>query len=110
MVNIVSPVGNEHAQKGCAAYLASQAGVMSLTRAAAHEFSAYNIRANAIRTGLIEEDLFPSMDLDIATLRQWLESYPELKLGEHPDLVGLVLYLCSNAASTIYPPKKQKPR
>ena len=101
MVNIVSPVGNEHAQKGCAAYLASQAGMMSLTRAAAHEFSAYIIRVNAVRTGLIEEDLFPSMGLDIATLQQWLESYPDVKLGEHPDLVSLVLYLCSNAASSL---------
>jgi 3-oxoacyl-[acyl-carrier protein] reductase len=101
MVNIVSPVGNEHAQKGCAAYLASQAGMMGLTRAAAHEFSAYIIRVNAVRTGLIEEDLFPSMGLDIATLQQWLESYPDVKLGEHPDLVSLVLYLCSSEASSL---------
>ena len=101
MVNIVSSVGNDHAQKGCAAYLASQAGMMSLTYTAAHEFSAYNIRVNAVRTGLTEEDLFPSIGMDTATLWQWLEAYPELNLGEHPDLVGLVLYLCSNAASSL---------
>jgi 3-oxoacyl-[acyl-carrier protein] reductase len=101
MVNIVSPRGDEHAHKGYAAYLASQAGMLSLTRSAAREFSAYNIRVNAVRTGLIEEDLLPSMVLNITTLHQWLESYPDVKLGVHPDLVSLVLYLCSNAASSL---------
>jgi len=101
MVNIVSPVGNEQAQKGGAAYSASQAGMLSLTRVAAHEFSAYNIRVNAVHTGLIEEDMFPSIGLNIATLQQWLASCPNIVLGEHPDLVSLVLYLCSNAASSL---------
>jgi 3-oxoacyl-[acyl-carrier protein] reductase len=101
MVNIVSPVGDEHAQKGHAAYFASQAGMLSLTRAAAHEFCANNIRVNAVITVLNDEYLFPSMGLNIATLQEWLEPYPDVKLGEHPDLVSLVLYLCSNAASSL---------
>jgi NAD(P)-dependent dehydrogenase (short-subunit alcohol dehydrogenase family) len=101
IVNIISPVGNEHTQKGCAAYSASQAGILRLTRAAAHEFSAYNIRVNVVCTGLIEEDLFSSMGLNSATLQQWLEAYPNVKLGEQPDLVGLVLCLCSDVASSL---------
>jgi 3-oxoacyl-[acyl-carrier protein] reductase len=101
IVNIVSPTGDGYPQKGRAAYLTSQAGMLSLTRVAAQEFSAYNIRVNAVSTGLIEEKLFPSMGLNIATLQQWLELYPEVKLGEHPDLVSLVLYLCSDAASSL---------
>jgi 3-oxoacyl-[acyl-carrier protein] reductase len=101
MVNIISPRGIEPAHKGYAAYLASQSGMLSLTRSAAQEFSSYNIRVNAVHTRLIEEDLFPSRSVSIATLHQWLDSYPDVTLGDHADLVSLVLYLCSNASSSL---------
>ena len=101
MVNIVSTGGKGYAQKHCAAHFASQAGLLGLTRAAANEFSAYNIRVNATCTGSVDGDMFPSKGLKIATLHQWRKSFPDLRLGDHPDLVSLVLFLCSNAASSI---------
>ena len=101
IVNIVSSIGDGQESKGCAAYLASQAGMLSLTRAAAHEFSKYNIRVNAVSSGLAEEELFTPLRLNNVTLQRWLESYPEARLGGHPSLVSLVLYLCSDVASSL---------
>ena len=51
MVNLISGWGQERIQKGHAAHLASQAGVIGLTRAAAHELSAYQIRVNTVCHG-----------------------------------------------------------
>lgn len=101
MVNVLSTFGQEQAQKGRAAYLASQAGLLGLARAAARELSGYNIRVNAVCTGSTEMDLFPSQGLEVARLHQWLGSIPNVRLGEHPDLVSRVLFLCSEAACSL---------
>jgi 3-oxoacyl-[acyl-carrier protein] reductase len=101
IVNIVSTNGKGQAQYGGAAHLASQAGLLGLTRAAAREFSAYNIRVNAACTGAYKTDIFTLNGWKIATLHQWQESFPDIRLGDHPDLVSLVLFLCSNAASSL---------
>jgi NAD(P)-dependent dehydrogenase (short-subunit alcohol dehydrogenase family) len=101
IVSIISPSGKGQARKGSAAHIASQASLIGLTRAAANEFSAYKIRVNAVCTGCIDEGLFLSKSWDIDTLHQWLETYPDLHLGDHPELVSLVLFLCSDAASSL---------
>jgi NAD(P)-dependent dehydrogenase (short-subunit alcohol dehydrogenase family) len=101
IVNIASPARKGHAKKGHAAHLASQAGLLGLTHPAAKEFSPYNIRVNTVCTGSFDKDLFSLNSLDTATLHQWLESFPNARLGVHPDLVGLVLFLCSAAASSL---------
>jgi NAD(P)-dependent dehydrogenase (short-subunit alcohol dehydrogenase family) len=101
MVNIVSPLGKDHSRKRCAAHLASQTGLLGLTRAAVQEFSEYNIRVNAVCIGSFETDLFPTKNLEIATLHQWRDSFPNIRLGDHPDLVSLVLFLCSEKASSL---------
>lgn len=101
IVNIVSTSGQEHAPKGHAAYLASQVGLLGLTRAAAHEFFAYNIRVNAICHGTIEMELLGPQSWDLAALQKWRDTSPIIRLGDHPDLVSLVLFLCSKAASSL---------
>ncbi|OGN95861.1 MAG: hypothetical protein A2Z71_01360 [Chloroflexi bacterium RBG_13_50_21] len=101
MVNIASPIWKRKPHKRSAAHLASQAGMLGLTRAAAQEFSPYKIRVNAVCTGEIEESLFTSLEWNINTLHQWLGTFPGVGLGHHPELVSLVLFLCSEAASSL---------
>ena len=101
IVNFISLTGKRNARKECAAHLASQVGLLGLTRAATNELSQYNIRINAVSTGVIEEKLFTLQGWNINTYHQWLESYTNVRLGDHPNLVGLVLFLCSNAASSL---------
>jgi len=99
MVNIVS--NPPHAQKGHAAYVASQAGLIGLTRFAASELSAYNIRVNALYFGSSGMDLVLPQASDSVAYRQWLESLPMTQLGDLKEPAVMVLYLCSQAASDI---------
>lgn len=101
IVNLISIIGQGHIQKGQAAHLASQAGLIGLTHAAAREFGAHNIRVNAVCQGLLEMDLVAPKTWDVANLHHWLASFPQVRLGDHPDLVSLVLFLCSQAAFSL---------
>jgi NAD(P)-dependent dehydrogenase (short-subunit alcohol dehydrogenase family) len=101
MVNLVSAMGRERIQKGRAAYLASLAGVIGLTRVAAHELAADNIRVNSVCHGSSDMDMISSQGWDATTFHPWLEALPNVGQGDYHDLVSVVLFLCSNAASSL---------
>jgi NAD(P)-dependent dehydrogenase (short-subunit alcohol dehydrogenase family) len=101
MVNHISTLGHGRIQKGHAAHIASQAGVIGLTRAAAGELSEYNIRVHSVFQGSIGLDLIPSQDWDATIFHHWLESFPNMGQGDYQNLVSVVLFLCSNAASSL---------
>ena len=101
IVNLISMIPQDRIQKGNAAHLASQAGLIGLMHAAAREFSAHNIRVNAVCHGWFEMDLVALQAWDVANLHDWLESSPWVRLGDHPDLVSVVLFLCSKGASSL---------
>jgi len=100
MVNIVSS-GRKSTLKGHVAHSASQAGLIGLTRAAAGELADFNIRVNAVSYGSNEMELIASHTLEAPELHKWQADYPNLPRGVRPDLVSLVLYLCSNAATSL---------
>jgi NAD(P)-dependent dehydrogenase (short-subunit alcohol dehydrogenase family) len=101
IVNLISTVGQDRIQKGNAAHLASQVGLVGLTHAAAREFASHNIRVNAVCYGAFERDLVALYAWDMVNLHHWLESFPQVRLGDHSDLVGLVMYMCSQAAASL---------
>jgi 3-oxoacyl-[acyl-carrier protein] reductase len=101
IVNMISTIEQERTHKGHAAHLASQAGLIGLTCSAAGEFSQYNIRVNAVCHGSIGLDMMIPQSLDKGAFQKWRESIPNVRLGDHPDLVSLVLFLCSQAASSL---------
>jgi len=101
IVNLISTAEQVRIQKGNAAHSASQAGLAGLTQAAAREFATHNIRVNAVCYGSFELGLVAPQAWDVANLHHWLESFPKVRLGEHPDLISLVLFLCSQAASSL---------
>jgi 3-oxoacyl-[acyl-carrier protein] reductase len=101
MVNVVFTFGQGDAEKGHAAHFASQAGLAGLTRVAAGELSAHNIRANAVCHGPGTLDLLAPPRWDGSVFQQWCQSLPVPQAGEHSGLVSLVLFLCSQAASSI---------
>ncbi len=99
MVNLVTAHHPGEAHEGHAARIASQAGLIGITQVAAAELSAFNIRLNAIcsaQPGYKPMDLHP---WDPDALQKWQAQYPGLRLGEHPELDGLVLFLCSEASA-----------
>lgn len=101
MVNIASIAGRAFGLKNRSAYVASKMGLIGLTREAAREFAAYNIRVNAVCPGVIETEMTANLRQDEAMMRKWLEDIPQGRLGRVDDVAQLVLFLCSDAASYI---------
>jgi NAD(P)-dependent dehydrogenase (short-subunit alcohol dehydrogenase family) len=98
IVNIASIAGHNIPLPNRAAYVASKAGLVGLTRECAREFAAYNIRVNAVCPGVIETEMTAESRGDPAQLAKWLADIPQGRLGAPEDVCGLVLYLCSDGA------------
>ncbi|HEX9091747.1 MAG TPA: SDR family oxidoreductase [Anaerolineales bacterium] len=98
MVNLVTADHPGNAGNGHAARTASQAGLVGMTEVVAAELSAFNIRLNTICYPQPELKPVNMLPWDPADLQKWRAGYPNLHLGEHPDLACLVLFLCSEAA------------
>jgi NAD(P)-dependent dehydrogenase (short-subunit alcohol dehydrogenase family) len=99
IVNIASIVG-ERVAGGLAAYAASKAGLIQLTRAMALELARYGIRVNALCPGYIETDInreFFSTPAGEAMVRR----IPQRRLGLPDDLTGPLILLCSEAGAHI---------
>ena len=99
IVNIASIAGRAHGLKDRSAYVASKMGLIGLTREAARELAAYNIRVNAICPGIIETESTAALRQDKAVLPEVLEDIPQARLGTPADVVSVVLFLCSPAAA-----------
>ena len=94
IVNVASILG-ERVSKGLAAYAASKAGLIQLTKALALEWAAFGIRVNALAPGYIETDL--NRDFFASDAGQRLISrIPQKRLGQMDDLDGPLLLLCSD--------------
>jgi 3-oxoacyl-[acyl-carrier protein] reductase len=95
MSSIVGLMGNT----GQAAYAASKAGLLGLTKSLAKELGSRNIRVNAVAPGLIETAMTEKMP-DQA--REFLLKQAALgRLGKPEDVSGVVTFLCSEAAGYI---------
>lgn len=101
IVNIASIAGRAAGLRDRSAYVASKTGLIGFTRECAREFAAYNIRVNAVCPGVIMTEMTSQLRENEAQLKKWLEDIPLGRLGEPDDVVGLVLFLCSDAARYI---------
>ena len=91
IVNIISNLA-ERGIPNCAAYSATQAAVLSLTRSLAVEWGRSEIRVNAIGAGWTTAD-----DIPLAAQREeLLVRYTPLRRKGHPrDLAAMLVYLSS---------------
>lgn len=98
IVNIASNEALSTAQ-GHSHYVASKAGVVAYTRAAAFELGPQGIRVNAISPALIDrEGIESSWPEGVAS---FLKRAPLGRLGKAEDVANACLFLASDAASFI---------
>lgn len=84
---------------GCSVYGATKSGVVALTRALAVEWAQYNIRANCVSPGHFLTPL-SQVNWEHETRTPWLrERIAMRRPGLPEELVGIVLYLASDASS-----------
>jgi NAD(P)-dependent dehydrogenase (short-subunit alcohol dehydrogenase family) len=96
IVNMTSTAGLE-AVGGLAAYVSTKHGIVGLTKVAALEYAARNIRVNAIAPGPI---LTEQLERAGETMqRSAAQAVPMHRIGRPDEVAATVLWLCSDAAS-----------
>lgn len=101
IINIASIAGRAHGLRDRAAYVASKMGLIGLTREAARELAAFNIRVNAVCPGVIETEMTAALRQDAEMMKRWLAEIPLGRLGRPEDVAGLVVFLCTDQAAYI---------
>ncbi|MDR5710269.1 MAG: glucose 1-dehydrogenase [Armatimonadota bacterium] len=84
-----------------AAYCASKAGVVNLTRVLAVEWAPYGVTVNAVAPTFIETPMTRRMLEDPWFREEVLRRIPMGRLADPQDVVGAVLYLASDAAAMV---------
>jgi len=94
IVTLGSSAGITGGSRNVAAYGASKAGVMALTKAIATEYSPHGITANSLAPALINTDM-------VAGIADMASRIPVGRLGEAHDVADIAAFLCSSHAGYI---------
>lgn len=100
IVNMASSNGHI-GERGLAAYNASKAGVILLTKTMAIELAAHNIRVNAVSPGFILTELAQEAGLDAAIIADYTRKIPLGRYGRPEEVANLFAFLASDEASFI---------
>jgi NAD(P)-dependent dehydrogenase (short-subunit alcohol dehydrogenase family) len=84
-----------------AAYAASKAGVTSLTRSLAVEWSKKGVNVNAIAPGVFRTDLNAELLDSTPRGKELLMRTPVARFGKTEELIGTAIYLASEASSFV---------
>lgn len=100
IVNITSVFGLvANAPVMDAAYAASKAGLVNLTRELAVEWAKRGVRVNAIAPGWFPSEMTADMVDDASSQRYIRRSCPMERMGREDELDGVLLFLASDASS-----------
>lgn len=94
LLTLGSSAGITGGSRNIAAYGASKAGVMALTKAIASEYASFGITANSLAPALINTDM-------VAGIADMVGRIPVGRLGEAHDVADIAAFLCSSHAGFI---------
>ena len=95
MTSVVAQVG----VPGTAAYAASKAGIIGLTKTVAREVITRGITVNCLALGYFREGMFLTLSED--TQQAIVSQIPMGRLGEPSEVVSAIKFLCSEEAGYI---------
>lgn len=98
IINMSSVVG-EMGNAGQAAYSASKAGLIGLTKTLARELASRNITVNAITPGFIETDMTGALDEKVRD--EHMKGIPLGRYGKAEEVAALTTFLASEPAKYI---------
>ncbi|MCA1808298.1 MAG: 3-oxoacyl-[acyl-carrier-protein] reductase [Kiritimatiellia bacterium] len=93
VASIIGLIGNA----GQANYAASKGGVIALTKSAAKELAARNVRVNAVAPGFIETRMTAGLPEEIRG--KMLAAIPMARFGVPEDVANVVLFLAGGASA-----------
>jgi NAD(P)-dependent dehydrogenase (short-subunit alcohol dehydrogenase family) len=100
IINFSSGVSSR-GSAGAAAYASSRAATESFSRVAAIELAPYGILVNCVSPGLIDTQPKPLPPVMAESLSRRIPALPLARPGRPQEVVSLVLWLCSSAASYV---------
>jgi 3-oxoacyl-[acyl-carrier protein] reductase len=98
IVNVSSIVG-ETGNAGQAAYAASKAGLIGLTKSVAKELASRMVRVNCVTPGFITTDMTAGLNTELK--EKMTEAIPLGRIGNADEVATAVAFLASDAASYI---------
>jgi NAD(P)-dependent dehydrogenase (short-subunit alcohol dehydrogenase family) len=103
VINIAS-VAAVVAFAGAGAYTASKAGVVGLTRVAAHEYGSSGVRVNAILPGVIETPMLADLKETAPEMYQQIKAQAvamtsQARLGHPDEIASVAAFLACDGAS-----------
>jgi 3-oxoacyl-[acyl-carrier protein] reductase len=98
IINISSVVG-QMGNAGQAAYSASKAGLIGLTKTLAKELASRNIRVNCVAPGFIDTEM--THDLPGIAKEEMLKSIPLGRMGNGREIADAVVFLASSKSAYI---------
>jgi NAD(P)-dependent dehydrogenase (short-subunit alcohol dehydrogenase family) len=100
IVNVAS-TNSFVAPAGSGAYPVSKGAIAQFTRGLAAELAPDGVRVNAIAPGIIATAMTEVTRADPKRLESFLAHVPMKRVGQPEELVGPVVFLCSDAASYV---------
>jgi NAD(P)-dependent dehydrogenase (short-subunit alcohol dehydrogenase family) len=103
IVNVASVMGlRSLGEIPDAAYVASKAGLIGLTRELASQWGRYGIRVNAVAPGFFASEMTAELGPDADSFPDWLTSQTPLQRGGRPgELDEAILFLLGDASSFV---------
>jgi hypothetical protein len=103
IVNVASVMGlRSLGEIPDAAYVASKAGLIGLTRELASQWGRYGIRVNAVAPGFFASEMTSELGADAESFPDWLTSQTPLRRGGRPgELDDSILFLLGERSSFV---------